>query len=664
PDRWYVWSDVGGLYRSDDDARTWRALHQGLPDGQGDTTNVRDFYEHPANPRRLVLVTGTRWRAVGGVWVSDDAGASWRKSLEDLFWGNAHGRQHGSTLVADPRDPDRLLVAGQRGVFQSEDGGASWTRADCPDRMNPVAVGFDPARPDRCWISSEAIDTWTQGERFAVEAALLVSDDRGAIWRRVSGEAPREVVCDPSDDRRWIGTFDARVRESRDGGLTWSDLHEGLPSSSPIANAEINPTQAYALETTAAAVLLANGQGDVFRLPAGGERWRPIRRRRVTAPRWWYGNHGQSPGWVHFGKSASSLRVDPRDDRRWLMTDWYAVWETRNAGRTWRFSGDGLENTVLHGVAVDPADPTHVLVFMGDNGMFHSRDGGRTLVRNRFPDKRLESNVRQVVFCLGDPSTVWAIGNTNPGQWECSSIGVSGDSGRTWRYAGGEGLPAGRGETLYHSAIAAHPERPDTAWVTVSGEISDGGGVYATNDRGRTWRAVCDGLPGGVSLFSGNIWDRGPELSVGPEGALMAISKSARAAYRLGKGETRWSLVRDCEAAPQSVVADPHRVGRWWMACGGDGLLMTDDGGATWATVLSNAADEAACDPLVADRVAVSSPDGVRVSRDGGETWRRVGQELPHRESPTIALARGTTAIGTKGNGVFVRSRPSAAPTR
>ncbi|MEN0111699.1 MAG: hypothetical protein AAF805_13355, partial [Planctomycetota bacterium] len=46
PDRWYVWSDVGGLYRSDDDARTWRALHQGLPDGQGDTTNVRDFYEH------------------------------------------------------------------------------------------------------------------------------------------------------------------------------------------------------------------------------------------------------------------------------------------------------------------------------------------------------------------------------------------------------------------------------------------------------------------------------------------------------------------------------------------------------------------------------------------------------------------------------------------
>lgn len=665
-DRWYAWSDVGGIYRTDDDAQTWRALHQHFPDDQGDVTNIRSLLEHPGQPDRLVAFTGTRWRQTGGIWTSDDAGQTWAKRLTGRFWGNAQGREFGRTLSAHPTEPATLVAAGQDGVYRSEDFGQTWVKGTGAQGLNPVQLMHDPSDPSRLWLSSWALSDWSLDGPFEAPSGTFESLDGGRNWQPLGTVGVKEVVADPSDPGRWIGSFASDLRESRDGGRTWTPLMQGAPGNNG-ANWEINTQHFPGLATTPDAVLAVNGQGDIYRLPAGAQRWQAVPRRSVQAPSWWFGNTGSGDaggagggegGWVHFGKSASSLRVDPRDADRWLMTDWYALWETRDAGATWSFAGDGLENTVLHGVAIDPTDPTHVLAFMGDNGLMRSRDGGHTLQKVLPPGQPLYSNVKQAVFAPSDASVIWMIGNTRPGQWESSAVARSVDGGASLVYASVQGLPAGMSELNFAAAIAVDPQDADAAWLAVSGPVGQGGGVYATDDAGASWTAVLAGLPQGQEFFSANIWDAGPELAIDPQGTLLAVSKSRRKAYRLGAGAAQWEDLGWLPDVPAAVAADPHTADRWWLATQGKGLYRSNNGGQAWERMFASGVASVALDPSVPDRLVVGAADGVHASLDGGLTWENISLDMPHRLHPAVAIAQGLIVAGTKGNGVFVRSWP------
>jgi hypothetical protein len=92
-----------------------------------------------------------------GVYTSDDGGATWKKrGLDDS--GNT-GR-----IAVDPSNPDRIFVAaagslfnpgGERGIYRSENGGASWKRVLAPE--TPFAGGadlaIDPTNPNRIFAA-------------------------------------------------------------------------------------------------------------------------------------------------------------------------------------------------------------------------------------------------------------------------------------------------------------------------------------------------------------------------------------------------------------------------------------------------------------------------------------------------------------------------------
>jgi photosystem II stability/assembly factor-like uncharacterized protein len=91
---------LGGIYRSDDDGATWRKLSgRGLPRGL---------------TGRIGLAAGTRSRVyaivqsrAGDLWRSDDGGATWRLMPHDPLVGARPF--YFSTLAVDPADPDRLI---------------------------------------------------------------------------------------------------------------------------------------------------------------------------------------------------------------------------------------------------------------------------------------------------------------------------------------------------------------------------------------------------------------------------------------------------------------------------------------------------------------------------------------------------------------------------
>ncbi len=260
--------------------------------------------------------------------------------------------------------------------------------------------------------------------------------------------------------------------------------------------------------------------------------------------------------------------------------------------------------------------------------------------------------MKQIAFSPADPSVVWAIGNTASGQWESSTVARSTDCGRTWAYTGSEGLPRGLAKYNFVNSIAVAVDDADHAWIALSSPVDAGGGVYETRDAGATWTAVNEGLDPSTDLFTGNIWDAGPELAVDGAGNLLAISKKTNTLWARPAGGA-WEKVGSTPGRPESVAADPHRPGRWWLASENGGLAWSDDPSAGWTasldqTVLSFSLDAHAPGHLIAGAI-----DGVHESRDGGETWSHVGGH-PHRYFPTVAVGNGLLVAGTKGNGAFV----------
>jgi photosystem II stability/assembly factor-like uncharacterized protein len=110
--------------------------------------------------------------------------------------------------------------------------------------------------------------------------------------------------------------------------------------------------------------------------------------------------------------------------------------------------------------------------------------------------------------------------------------------------------------------------------------------------------------------------------------------------YGSSDGGASWSPLRPGAAFPgyvvTSLIADPAVSGRLWASLAGQysgGLVVrSDDRGADW-TVLArwkSSVDTRALALAPGGSVlAIGGDDGVRISRDGGATWKQTGLEMP-----------------------------------
>ena len=140
-------SDAGGVFRSDDGGASWRRVSPKL--------SSRTYYTHiavdPKNDRRLFIMDLELWR-------SDDGGANWVKHNMK----NIHDDLH--ALWIDPNDTDHLVLAGDGGVHVSFDFGAHWYQT-----VLPLAQFYDidVDMQDPYWVYGGMQDTasWTGPSR-------------------------------------------------------------------------------------------------------------------------------------------------------------------------------------------------------------------------------------------------------------------------------------------------------------------------------------------------------------------------------------------------------------------------------------------------------------------------------------------------------------------
>ena len=150
-------------------------------------------------------------------------------------------------LAKNPKKEKVIFHQNHCGVYRSDDGGENWTdiRNNLPSRFGfPIAV--DANEPDRAYVAPLEGDfaRIPPGGRFAVWG----SDNRGKEWFKLDDGMPavsfytvlREgMTADASDPcGLYVGTTTGQLFASRDQGLRWHRITDGLPPVLSVSAAE------------------------------------------------------------------------------------------------------------------------------------------------------------------------------------------------------------------------------------------------------------------------------------------------------------------------------------------------------------------------------------------------------------------------------------------
>ncbi|HET7202492.1 MAG TPA: hypothetical protein VFI92_03910 [Steroidobacteraceae bacterium] len=250
-DRLYAGIDPAGLFSSDDGGASWHdvtALNEHSTRAAWEPSRglfaLHSICVDRQDPARLVVAV-----SAGGVYRSEDAGASWRPANAGVRAENLPERypvagHNVHRVVMHPLDGRRLYRQCYNGTYRSDDGGATWTEiTDGLPSDFGYAIACDPFDPDTVWQVPES----SSHLRTTVDGRLRVfrSDDAGRHWASVSHGLPQQhayvtVLRDAMDaDSRArgqvaFGTSSGHVFLTRDGGEDWELVADFLPRVSTV----------------------------------------------------------------------------------------------------------------------------------------------------------------------------------------------------------------------------------------------------------------------------------------------------------------------------------------------------------------------------------------------------------------------------------------------
>lgn len=284
------------LRRSDDFGATWSGKDERpvrFPEGS-DHELKRIWQIHPGRadePDRLFLGVEPSC-----LYESTDGGESWAPVESFLthphrpHWTPGAGGMCMHTILTDPGDADRMLVAiSTGGVYRTDDGGRTWparnvgVRAEfLPDKHPEFGqcvhkVAHHPSRPERLFLQNH----W----------GLYRSDDWGDSWTDVANGVPSDfgfamavhphepdtVYIVPLESDAFRCTPGARLRVYRtgDAGASWEPLERGLPQEDAYETVLRDALDVDSARP--AGVYFGTRSGKVYASADDGEGWTLVR---------------------------------------------------------------------------------------------------------------------------------------------------------------------------------------------------------------------------------------------------------------------------------------------------------------------------------------------------------------------------------------------------
>lgn len=502
-----------------------------------------------------------------------------------------------------------------------------------PDGGDARAFAFSTADPHRIYLGTT--NSW-----------IYQSTDNGATWTRlaqlgkVDDLVVDNLVVDEADPKTiyagvWqLDKSNGGIFISHDGGVTWTSTPDmDGKSVRALTQAPSNPK-----------ILVAGAIEGVFRTEDGGEHWKQI------SP--------AGSGEIH---KVESIAIDPTDPKTIYAGTWHLPWKTTDGGATWHNITQGLiDDSDVFSIILDPKTPATVYL-SACSGIYKSETGGqlfhkiqgipstarRTRVLQQDPVNLnvVYAGTTEGLYKTTDAGTAWSrmtgpdviindvhVDPTNPQHvllaTDRSGVLLSDNAGASFISAN-----AGISQRQV-TALLADAKSPETMYAGVVNDKSYGG-VFVTDDGGKTWKQRSDGLDGrdvftlaqsddgtvyagashGLFKWNGHAWDE--------DGKVVNTKEKISYVYVHHKKVKKTTTVSLPATKIDAQVNDLSINGGVWFIATADGVYRSSTQGAIWTGPVLAEPHYRFVDSH-GEIVFAAQRDSLHLSTDNGLTWSSV----------------------------------------
>jgi len=648
----------------------------------------------------------------GGVWRSTDFGANWVPIFDDQSTGSI-----GAIAVA-PSNPNIIYVGSGagiirpdlaigNGIYKSTDAGRTWRHLGLRDSQMIAAIAVDPANADRLFVAVLGHPYGPNPER-----GVFRSTDGGRTFEKVLFKddytSANEVLLDARNpnvlyatlwsqqqsfiEGQGFGNAGMGIFKSTDGGTTWTQLAEGLPSilQANIAIAPSDPNILYAA--------IAPGQGPIgfYKSTDGGAHWFQAIR-GAGAPAGIGRSGGQGPPDTQDmrplarigGGDLPTVTVDPKDPNI-VYTASTVMWRTLDGGLTWSAVRGAPGGDDYQRIWINPND-TQIIAAVADQGavvsanrgrswsnwynqntaaMYHvttdnafpyrvcsgQQDSGSACVQSRSDDGRITFhdwhpvNIQEYGMAAPDPANpevVYGSARTNVSRYDRRT----GQTTLVGPETSGT-LPGGGAMNRNVRTMPLHFSPVDSVTLYYASNV-----VWKSIDHGHSWTRISPDLTRATWTVPANTGKYASTVKPGPMGSITALSPSPRSLAILWAGTDDGNIQVTRDAGVTWTNVTPPSIKPWTRifnieaghfdplaAYAAANTLRLDeiaphfyrtrDGGKTWTEINSGIAGDAVAntireDPRQPGLLYAGTDTQVWVSFDEGDHWQSLRHNMP-----------------------------------
>jgi photosystem II stability/assembly factor-like uncharacterized protein len=305
---------------------------------------------HDPGSGALYAAAASEWHG-SAVWRSTDLGETWALSSEGIGYGEDDPRKVSKVSSLAVSDGRLRVGVEAPGIFESSDGGETWSLLttlagqpgsemwDNPENQPPGHLGISALMAD----GDEAAHFWA----IVQGVGIFETDDGGSTWAprnkglRADWPRPHEevgfcvhrLVRSPSDPNRMYQQNHVGVHRSDDGGQSWFEITDGLPSEFGFA-AAVHPHDRdsfYVIPLDPGhARCMPEGQAAVWRTRDGGESWHKL-------------TNGLPQEHAHLGVLRAAMAIDRHDTPGvYFGTSTGQLFASADEGESWNEIADHL----------------------------------------------------------------------------------------------------------------------------------------------------------------------------------------------------------------------------------------------------------------------------------------------------------------------------------
>jgi hypothetical protein len=345
----------------------WRAI--GPSNFNGRVSDVQGI----PGPSKTLFVAA----AGGGIWKSMNNGISWRPVFDDKdvasFGMLAIAPSDTNIIYAGTGEPNsRNTIEPGDGMYKSTDGGLHWAHIGLETSQHIGRIVVDPRNANVVYVAALG-PAWKSGG----ERGLYKSTDGGATWKLIKAPANEktgaiDVALDPSNPdviymSMWeryrtpyslfSGGVGSGLFKSTDAGATWTEIKgngypEGPKGRIGIAISRSNPqivyalTEASSMEPGPIKLVRAPTANGLYRSTDGGGHWEQMN--HIDTRPFYYSQvrvDPKNPDRVYFSSTELQVSNDggktTENATQGVHVDDHALWIDPNDGERWVIGNDG-----------------------------------------------------------------------------------------------------------------------------------------------------------------------------------------------------------------------------------------------------------------------------------------------------------------------------------